>query len=156
MNTFRLTITLEKDKTKLPFHLLALADPSKKFIEQYTTSGSSYIAKLKDKTIGVFVLLPTNNSSIEIKNIAIDPVFQGQGFGKKLLQFASQLSLQKGYKTLIIGTGNSSIYQLALYQKVGFEIISIKQNFFLEHYEHPIIENGIPCKHLIVLEKKLF
>lgn len=155
MKSSNLKITLVKDKTKLPFHLLKLADPSRKLIEQYTTSGSSYIAKHKDKIVGVIVLLPINSSSIEIKNIAILEAFQDKGFGKELLQYANNLSKQKGYKTLVIGTGNSSIYQLKLYQKVGFEIVKIKRNFFLKHYDHPIIENGIQCKHLIVLEKRL-
>lgn len=37
----------------------------------------------------------------------------------------------KRYKTIEIGTGNSSIGQLALYQKCGFRIIGVDMDFFL-------------------------
>ncbi len=36
----------------------------------------------------------------------------------------------KRYKTIEIGTGNSSIGQLALYQKCGFRIIGVDMDFF--------------------------
>jgi aminoglycoside 6'-N-acetyltransferase I len=87
--------------------------------------------------------------------MAISELFQGNGFGKQLLQFAEEISQQSGYKKLIIGTGNSSIAQLALYQKAGFEIVRIEKDFFVKNYKQPIMENGIPCKHMIILEKEL-
>lgn len=57
-------------------------------------------------------------------------------------------------KKLEIGTGNSSIAQLSLYQKCWFVIESIDKDFFSKHYDHPIIENGIVCKDMIRLGMK--
>jgi ribosomal protein S18 acetylase RimI-like enzyme len=53
--------------------------------------------------------------------------------------------------TLEVGTGNSSIGQLALYQKCGFRITGIDYNYFIRHYDEPIFENGIPCRDMIRL-----
>lgn len=140
---------------QIPFDLLELADPSQIQVNNYVKNGDCYVVRQGTTVIGVTVLNKLNSTSIEIKNIAIKTSFQGKGFGKLLLRYVDKISAQAGYKKLIIGTGNSSIGQLALYQKEGFEISYIKKNFFVENYTDSIFENGIQCKHMIILEKEL-
>ncbi|MFC5046137.1 GNAT family N-acetyltransferase [Aquimarina hainanensis] len=135
--------------------LLELADPSRIQIESYLASGTCYIAVSNMETIGVIVLHKINATTIEIKNIAIKESQQKKGYGKALLAYAEKISRDSGFKKLIIGTGNSSIGQLTLYQKVGFEIDRILKNFFVEKYPNPIFENEIQCKHMLILEKDL-
>ena len=91
----------------------------------------------------------------EVKNIAVSESEQGKGYGKALLKYADQVAKEWECETLLIGTGNSSIGQLALYQKVGFEMLRIEKDFFLRHYAEPIWENGIQCKHRVILEKRV-
>ncbi|GMQ30855.1 hypothetical protein [Algoriphagus confluentis] len=55
--------------------------------------------------------------------------------------------------SLLDHTNNYS--QLALYQKTGYEIVGIEKDFFIQNYPEPIFENGIPCKHKIILEKTM-
>ncbi len=150
-----LNITLVDKEAQIPRDLLALADPSKAQVDAYLKTGDCYIATLDTEVVGVMVLQKIDSTSIEVKNIAVKESAQGKGLGKELLKYADQRSRKQGYKKLVIGTGNSSIGQLALYQKQGFEIIRIEKNFFLDHYHEPIIENGIQCKHMIILEKLL-
>lgn len=155
MSTPQLHINPISEKDAIPFHLLELADPSREHINSYLENGTCYIAKLGSQSIGALVLERVNETTLEIKNIAISESEQGKGYGKVLLLHAEELSRQESYKKLIIATGNSSIGQLALYQKAGFEIDGIEKNFFLENYIDPIFENGIQCKHKIFLSKKL-
>lgn len=61
----------------------------------------------------------------------------------------------QGAKTLEIGTGNSSLNQLGLYQKCGFRIIGVDKDFFTRHYEDEIVENGIICRDMIRLSMDL-
>lgn len=140
---------------QIPFDLLALADPSKTQVDAYLQSGSCFIAKLESEIVGVIVLDELDSTTTEIKNVAVKESEQGKGYGKILLQYAQKASREKGCKNLIIGTGNSSMGQLALYQKEGFEITRIVKDFFLKNYKEPIFENGIQCKHRIILEKRL-
>ena len=78
---------------------------------------------------------------------------QGKGIGSTLLRHAVTVARASGFERLIIGTGNSSIRrQLALYQRRGFELCRIERDFFVRNYPEPIFENGIRCKHLVVLE----
>lgn len=92
---------------------------------------------------------------MEVTNIAVDESEQGKGFGKALLRYAELVTRELGFEKLVIGTGNSSLAQLALYQKEGFEIREIQRDFFTMNYTEPIFENGIQCKHMIILEKNL-
>lgn len=54
-----------------------------------------------------------------------------------------------------IGTENSSIKQLELYKKLGFEINSIDNDFFIRNYKEEIFENGIRSVDMIKLRKNI-
>ena len=140
---------------KIPYDLLLLADPSIVVITSYLSSSEVYVIEQNRQAIASYVLLPHNNDVIEIKNIAVNPAWQGKGLGKMLLQDAAQRARANGYKRICIGTGNSSIAQLYLYQRQGFEITAVRKDYFMLHYQEPIYENGIQCKHLVMLEKYL-
>ena len=150
-----LSITPLNSEQEIPYHLLELADPSRKQINAYLEKGSCYLATKGDETVGAMVLLPIDPHTLEIKNLAVKPDHQGQGLGKSLLKESEKIARESGCLRLTIATGNSSIGQLALYQKVGFEIIGIDRNFFTRNYDEPIYENGIQCKHQMLLEKQL-
>ncbi|AMO85854.1 putative N-acetyltransferase YvbK [Solibacillus isronensis B3W22] len=145
---------LEKQE-KVPLELLLLADPSKIIVEDYVAKGECFIAENEEQTIGVYVLLPTRPQTVEIVNVAVAEDYQGKGIGKLLVSHAIRVAKTQGYKTIEIGTGNSSIGQLALYQKCGFRIVSIDHNYFIKHYSEEIYENGIQCIDMIRLSQDL-
>ena len=134
-----------------PFPLLLLADPSRQLVEAYLAQGECYVAEEKEEIIGVFVLVPLSEITLEIKNIAVREDRQGEGLGKKLLQEAIRVAKNKGYERIEIGTGNSSIGQFALYQKCGFRIADVIRDFFVDQYDEVIMENGIQCTDMIRL-----
>lgn len=101
------------------------------------------------------ILCPIDLKKVEIKNIAVDKNYRNKGFGKLLLSHAEEVCREKGYRYISIGTGNSSIFQMKLYQSRGYEMKKLEKDYFLKYYNEPIYENGIQCKHLIMLEKKL-
>lgn len=134
-----------------PMELLLEADPSESMVRSYLSEGVCYLAELDGSLIGVYVLVPLSQSAAEIKNIAVVPSVRGQGLGKELVLHALAEAKRSGYGTVEIGTGNSSLNQLALYQKCGFRLHSIDRDFFTRHYLEPIIENGIVCRDMIRL-----
>ncbi|RFA34332.1 GNAT family N-acetyltransferase [Virgibacillus dokdonensis] len=138
-----------------PFDLLLEADPEIDLVKAYLPRGNCYIAEVQEKRIGVYVLLPTRPSTAELVNISVAECEQGKGYGKKLVADAIQKAKEKQYKTLEIGTGNSSINQLAMYQKCGFRITGVDKDFFVRHYSEPIFENGIPCVDMVRLSMEL-
>jgi GNAT superfamily N-acetyltransferase len=136
-----------------PMELLLLADPSQKLVEEYLQRGECYVAEWDERIVGVYVLLPTRPETVELVNIAVEEAHQGQGIGKKLVIHAIMQGRESGFKTMEIGTGNSSIGQLALYQKCGFRIVGVDRDFFLRHYKEEIYENGIQVVDMIRLSQ---
>ncbi|MBU9712494.1 GNAT family N-acetyltransferase [Evansella tamaricis] len=142
-----------KKQESLPMDLLLLADPSQERIEKYCTIGEVFIIEDQDHVIGVIVLIKTSHDIMEIANIAVVEAFQGIGVGKKLLIYAIKTVKDRGYKAIEVCTGNSSIDQLAFYQKNGFRIIGVIPDFFKDNYKEEIFENGIQCRDLIRLRQ---
>ena len=145
---------LDKDD-QIPYELLLLADPSKNLIDKYLNLSDVFVAKQNDETIGILVLFPLTSRTVEIKNIAVKSEFQGKGIGSYLINNVVKVALFNGQKSICIGTANSSVGQLYLYQKLGFEISEIRKGFFTDNYPEPIYEYGIQAKHMLMLTKQL-
>ena len=143
------------DDEILPFELLLLADPLKEIVEEYVNRGDCYVAERDEEMVGVYVLLPTRPGTVELVNVAVVEEQQNRGLGKLLVMNAIMIAKTKGYKTIEIGTGNSSIGQLALYQKCGFRIMGVDIDYFIKHYPEEIFENGIQCRDMIRLSQDL-
>lgn len=141
-------VTNEDD---IPYNLLLLADPSIEIINEYIHRGKCFVAYIDNKIVGVYVIVKTRPLTLELINIAVDESYQGRGIGKKLIYSAIDYARKENAKILEVGTGNSSIYQLALYQKCGFRIVGIDKDFFINHYEEKITENGIRCVDMVRL-----
>ncbi|MFD3446049.1 GNAT family N-acetyltransferase [Microbacteriaceae bacterium 4G12] len=142
--------------TEIPIELLLLADPHHDHITSYVQRGQLFTAKQEEQIIGAYVLLETRPKTMEIVNIAVISEHQGKGIGKQLIAHALEVAKHSGMHTVEIGTGNSSIDQLALYQKCGFRIVGIDHDYFVKYYEEPIIENGIVCRDMIRLALDLY
>ncbi|MEK3749778.1 GNAT family N-acetyltransferase [Paenibacillus sp. FSL E2-8871] len=134
-----------------PLHLLLLADPSLSLVEAYLKRGQCFVAEVENCIVGVYVLLQTRPETVELVNIAVDENQQSKGIGKQLVYHAIQNARLLGAKTIEVGTGNSSVGQLALYQKCGFRITGIDRDFFIRHYSEEIVENGIKVVDMIRL-----
>lgn len=141
---------------QIPYELLLLADPSKDIIDEYLKRSDLFTASQNDETLGVIVLFPLTADTVEIKNIAVKPEYQGQGIGSYLIENVVKVISLNKQKSICIGTSNSSVGQLYLYQKLGFEITEIKRDFFIDNYTEPIYENGIQAKHMLVLTRQLY
>ncbi|MBS7575976.1 MULTISPECIES: GNAT family N-acetyltransferase [unclassified Enterococcus] len=133
--------------------LLLLGDEQSSLINQYLKDGTLFAFYQDDKLVGVAVVLSIDYETYEIKNLAIKPDWQGQGYGKAILNYLEQYYL-KTAKKLLVGTGEGSD-NLIFYQKCGYQLAHLVPNFFLENYDHPIIENGIQLKDMRYLQKQL-
>lgn len=140
---------LQKVKTERKNYLplLLLADD---IAESYLHEGELFAIYMAQEVIGVMQCIAVTAEIIELKNFAIAEAQQNKGYGKMALQKLLQYYAQTAYKEMLVGTANSSIANLALYQKVGFDMVGLKRDFFLQ-YPQAIFENGIQAKHLVML-----
>jgi aminoglycoside 6'-N-acetyltransferase I len=148
-------LVFEQISTDLPMDLLLLADEFESAIATYIHKCVTYTAKLDGETVAVCAVLRIDELEVEIKNIAVAAEFQQHGIGKKFIHWVENLYATAGYTSLLVATGDASIFQLLFYQKCGFEMDSIRKNHFLTHYEKPVMENGVQLRHQVVLKKAI-
>ncbi len=141
--------------TEKHWKLLLEADPSRQQIEKYSGTGYTFELLMGVEVAGIIIFTPKTPERVEIMNLSIDEKWQGKGYAKAMIECVCSFSASKGYSIAEIGTGNSSINQLALYQKVGFRIMGIERDYFTRNYPEEIYENGILCRDMIRLERKL-
>jgi ribosomal protein S18 acetylase RimI-like enzyme len=132
--------------------LLLLADEQESMIDRYLSVGDLWALYDEDlKTICVVVAI--DSEKCELKNIATYKKYQGQGYGKALINFICDF-YKNDFKELLVGTGETSS-TLRFYENCGFERSNRIKNFFKDNYDHPIFEEGVQLVDMIYLKKKL-
>lgn len=134
-----------------PWELLLDADPAKELVKEYLNNGECWAAKRdgSEEVLGVYVLNFPEEKTAELINLAVKSSHQGRGIGKECVAHAVQRCRELGISRLEVGTGNSGIGQIAFYQKCGFRMTGVIQDFFLGRYEEEVVENGISCKDMV-------
>ncbi len=132
--------------------LLLLADEQEDMIDKYLPNGDLF-ALYDDDLKSVCVVLPIDNDTCELKNIATYEKYQGKGYGKALIKYISEF-YKKDYKTMLVGTGETPQI-LSFYESCGFKISHRLKNFFTDNYNHPIFEGDIQLVDMIYLKKEL-
>ncbi|MDY1591345.1 MAG: GNAT family N-acetyltransferase [Methanofastidiosum sp.] len=102
---------LQKDE-EIPYNLLLLADETIEAINRYINDSEIFIFEKDNETIAVYVLQKISSGTIEIKNMAVGTKHQGQGIGTLLLRDAISRAKAKGFKTIVIETGDTAPKQL--------------------------------------------
>lgn len=144
--------TLCGDK-KAYLSLLLLADEQENMVDLYLERGTVYVLEEDGKVKAQCVVTNEGGGILEIKNIAVLPECQRQGYGKALIDFISR-QYKGSCSVLRVGTGDSPL-TLPFYLACGFHRAYVIPNFFIDHYDHPIIEDGNLLRDMIVLQKAL-
>ena len=130
--------------------LLLEADPSELSVQRYLDKAWCYAAVDDKDIMGVCLICPLSYPVVELVNIAVYPALQGKGVGTQLLSSTLTALKSRGVLTVELGTGTFG-HQLTFYQRQGFRVESVVKNYFLEHYQDPIFENGIQHKDRLQL-----
>lgn len=135
--------------------LLLLADSSEMQVRSYLQDGILYVAQIDGVDVGVVLAIPSQLARMELRAVAVDPAHQKQGVGKQMLTMVLNDLNGRGYPRVTVGTGNSSIDQIAFYQKAGFRMWKIERDHFSPERGYPagLEENGIPLRDMIWFER---
>lgn len=132
--------------------LLLLADEQESMIDKYLERGDMFALE-DDGVKAVCVVTDEGNGVCELKNIAVLPSCQRMGYGKVLIDYISTYYSGR-YSHMIVGTGDVPS-ALGFYNNCGFEISHRIENFFLDHYDHLMYEDGVLLKDMVYLRKRL-
>ena len=142
---------VERDKKRY-LDLLLLADEQEDMIDRYLERGTMYLLE-DDGVKAECVVTDEGGGVLELKNIAVEPAFQGKGCGKAMVDFL--IRTYKGqYAVLQVGTGDSPS-TIPFYEACGFYRHHLVKNFFTDHYDHPIYECGVQLVDMVYLQREL-
>ena len=142
---------VETDKKRY-LDLLLLADEQEDMVDRYLERGTMYV--LEDGGVKAeCVVTDEGDGILELKNIAVAPDFQGRGYGKAMVAFLVQTYTEQ-HTVLQVGTGDSSS-TIPFYESCGFRRHHLVENFFTDHYDHPIYEGGVQLVDMVYLQREL-
>ena len=142
---------VETDKKRY-LDLLLLADEQEDMVDRYLERGTMYV--LEDGGVKAeCVVTDERNGILELKNIAVEPDFQGKGYGKALVDFLIRTYAGR-YVTMQVGTGDSPS-TIPFYESCGFRRHHLGKNFFTDHYNHPIYEGELQLVDMVYLQREL-
>ena len=143
---------IEYDKKQF-LELLLLGDEQESQIDSYLERGELF-ALCDPDVRAVCVVTDEGGGTFELKNLAVAPPHQRQGYGRALVDFLCRRYAKKGH-TLLAGTGDSPL-TVPFYLACGFEESHRVPNFFLDHYDHPIFEAGRQLIDMVYFKKALY
>lgn len=143
------------DKTNLPWELLLNADPDRDIVAHYIETSRVFVAENEvQEIIGVLALMTLPEPhQYEIMNVSVSPKHFRQGIGRALLTFAiSDIQSSDKQADITIKTGDLTDYAIALYASVGFEIVEIVKDYFVDNYAEPIYEHGELLRNQVIMK----
>ena len=133
--------------------LLLLADEQESMIDRYLKRGDMYALYDMGEVQAVCVVTEETEEILELKDLAVRPQAQRSGYGRKMIEFLCEE--YKGKKRILqAGTGDSPA-TLPFYEACGFTQSHRILGFFVDNYDHPIIECGKQLVDMVYLRKKL-
>jgi len=120
--------------------LLLLADEQESMIQKYLQRGSLFALYEDFDLKTAAVVTKEGEDTCELKNISTFHIYQGKGYGSAMMKHIIQYYKNK-YKFLIVGTGDDEDI-LLFYEKFGFAYSHTVKDFFIDNYDHKIIEKG--------------
>ncbi len=91
-----------------------LADYSRMAVEN-----SIWLLLVEDQLVGVLVLVHEPENLL-IYSVAINPEYQKQGLGRRLLAWAEQQAVQDGYSSIRLYTNERFVDNILLYKHLGY------------------------------------
>ena len=94
-----------------------------KFLDSYREEEATFLHigcldGVSDQLIGGLILVPIDNEEIRVMQVAIDPVHQGEGIGRKLLEHTETIAKEIGYEKLVM---HAMLSVVGFYEKLGFK-----------------------------------
>ena len=133
--------------------LLLLADEQENMIDRYLERGTMFVLTDGGEIKGECVVTDEGNGILELKNLAVEPACHRMGYGRVLIEFLAE-RYRGQYSVLQVGTGDSPL-TVPFYERCGFTCSHRVENFFTEHYDHPIYEGGVQLTDMVYLRREL-
>src|SRR5271168_2701730 len=104
-------------------YIARIGKPPGPMIDDYAvrvSEGAVWVLEEGAVIAAIIVLLPAPNYLL-LDNIAVSPARQGLGLGRRLLAFAEDEALRRGYREIRLYTHQTMVENQRLYSSIGYE-----------------------------------
>ena len=115
---------------------------------------TAYACWLDGQLAGAAVVRWEEKDPSEILYIEVAAALRGRGYGKQIIQALLDELPRRGGRSLLVGTANASLDNIAFYQKCGFRMYEIRRDYFA-YIQPPVLEDGIQIRDMLVLRYDL-
>ena len=118
-------ISIQKKKFTKPFiHSLEDCEYQDKLYEDWWEDAEAFGITEDNKLLAAIEICPESwTNRLIITELFVDEKLRRQGYGKKLLDIAKKITVEKNYRTLILETQSSNINAVDFYLHAGFTLI---------------------------------
>lgn len=104
--------------------------PMRDDYERRIAAAQTWLLERNETPLGL-VVLEDQADFLLLDNVAVAPAAQGRGFGRKLIAFAEDEAVRRGYGEIRLYTHALMVENIALYQRLGFvEIGRVQEKGF--------------------------
>src|SRR5712671_4051028 len=104
-------------------YIARMGKPPGPMLDDYAarvSEGAVWVLEERAVIAAIIVLLPTPNYLL-LDNIAVSPTRHGLGLGRRLLAFAEDEALRRGYREIRLYTHETMVENQRLYTSIGYE-----------------------------------
>jgi ribosomal protein S18 acetylase RimI-like enzyme len=116
-------------------------------------SNTTFIAYDGPPPVGAAVMR-WQGEEAEIVYIAVTEEVRGLGYGKKIINGLIDKARARDVRFVLVGTANSSLGNIAFYQKCGFRIDHVRRDYF-SYFTQPVMEDGILIRDMLVFRMEI-
>lgn len=129
--------------------LLLIGDEQESMIDRYLGHSRLFVGFVSDVPTACCAVIVESGNVIEIKNLAVLPECRRKGIGRSMLEHVEALYPDKVFE---LGTGETPS-TLRFYHNCGYSYSHRIADFFIDNYDHPIVEEGVVLKDMVYLRK---
>jgi ribosomal protein S18 acetylase RimI-like enzyme len=92
-----------------------MLDDYKRLIQE----GRVHVVEHDGAVRGILVLIPQEDAML-LDNVAVCPLAQGLGLGRRMLEFAERAAVNAGYRSIRLYTNEAMTENIELYTRIGY------------------------------------
>lgn len=106
-----------------------------KLVENNCIIGLIVITEIEDLVYKKVQWLSVNDNNVYVHRLAVDPEYQGKGYGQQLMSFAEKYCTDKGYRSIRLDTFSQNMSNQKFYENRNYQ--KLEKVYFLNQSEHP-------------------
>ena len=90
------------------------------------------------QTVAVLLLQPVDGRTLQMRQVAVLPAWQGTGIGSQLIAFAEGLARQHGYSTMVAHARGTAV---GFYLRIGYTAVG--EEFIEQTVAHQLVTKAL-------------